>query len=254
VAVTWSTVPRGPAVEDVRAAAARWGFPLYERPRKSGLGPLIGELADAFLVRGGRGWALTDRHGTLTVTPGLAMLRIKRLQIGMDMPDQLVRHGELRPGDVVVDATLGLAQDARVMAHVLGPTGRVWGVESSKVIAALLHEGLKATPLPATSAPLEVMHGQALQVLSGLPTGSVDVVLFDPMFDEAQGASPTFEQLRRFADPRPLDVAAVAEARRVARRWVLMKSGSPHTLEALGFPVLAAAPKASVAWGRLPAW
>jgi hypothetical protein len=33
-----------------------------------------------------------------------------------------------------------------------------------------------------------------------------------------------------------------------------MKSGSAHTLEALGFPVLAAAPKASVAWGRLPPW
>ena len=35
------------------------------------------------------------------------------------------------------------------------------------------------TPLPETSAPLEVVHGQALGVLSGLPTGSVDVVLFD---------------------------------------------------------------------------
>jgi hypothetical protein len=36
-----------------------------------------------------------------------------------------------------------------------------------------------ATPLPETSAPLEVVHGQALGVLSGLPTGSVVVVLFD---------------------------------------------------------------------------
>jgi hypothetical protein len=57
-------------------------------------------------------------------------------------------------------------------------------------------------------------------------------------------------ELRRYADHSPLDPQAVAEARRVARRWVVMKSSDPSVFPGLGLEALIPAAGAHVFWGR----
>jgi 16S rRNA (guanine1516-N2)-methyltransferase len=250
LAVTWSHEPSQAAVSDVHRAAETWRLPLYERPHKSGLRRELGRVATAFLVRGGTGWRLLDAHGEIKVTPGLAMLRLKRLASGSSQSEPLLEHSQLRPGDVVIDATLGLGADARVMARAVGPSGRIVGLESSLPLAALLTEGLTFETRFAGSGPIEVHATRALDFLVRQPSASVDVVFFDPMFDRTLGSSPAFVELRRYADHSPLDPRAVSEARRVARRWVVMKSSDPSVFPGLGLEALIPAAGAHVFWGR----
>ncbi|MDX2010918.1 MAG: class I SAM-dependent methyltransferase [Myxococcaceae bacterium] len=250
LAVTWSHQPSGEVVADTRRVAEAWGLPLYERPHKSGLKQQLGREAAAFLVRGGTGWRLVDVDGELGVSPGLAMLRLKRLDAGSTMAEPILAHAEVRAGDVVIDATVGLGADARVLARAVGAAGRIVGVEASLPLAVLLSEGLRLEPRWPNSAPIEVRHGRALDVLRGLPSASADVVFFDPMFERTLGASPAFVALRRFADHAPFGVDVVDEARRVARRWVLMKSSDPSLFPSLGLEALVPPAGAHVFWGR----
>lgn len=250
LAVTWSAEPSAAWVDDARRVAHEWQLPLYERPRKHGLTRELGVVASVFLVRSGRGWHLVDASGELGVSPGIAMLRLKRLASGSPMPDLLVRLAALTPGEIVIDATLGLGADARVMASAVGPAGKVIGLEASKALAVLMAEGLKLEPPWPNSARLEVHHAAAHGFLKTQPSKSADVVVFDPMFERTKASSPAFAELRRFADMTPLDRETVDEARRVARRLVLMKSSAPEVFPSLGLEPLSPARNAIVFWGR----
>lgn len=253
LAVAVSSPARRSLVDDARRCAERWGLPFYERPRNTGLEPHLGELADAFLVLGGGGWTLTAREGSLRFTPGMAQVRLKRLDAGQGAQDVVVRLMALEPGDTVLDATLGLAADALVCARVVGPSGRVIGVERSFALWALVSEGLARGGLPERCAPIEVRHGDALEVLRALPAASVDCVLFDPMFERPKGSSPAFDLLRRWASHQPLTREALDEARRVARRWVVVKAGryGPE-LRRLGLTAEPTSRSKPIVWARLP--
>lgn len=208
-----------------KAQAAAWGLPWLDRPEKGGLEALLVDQADALLILGGEGWVLRDRHGEVGFSPGLAMVRIKRLVAGRQAEDLLVRLAELTAGDVVVDATMGLAADALVCARAVGESGRVIGVEASLPLFLLVREGLSRMPPFAQSCAIEPRFGRVEQVLAELPDRSVDCVLFDPMFDRPRRSSGSFEVLRRFAVHEPLTAEQLLEARRVARRWVVVKVG-----------------------------
>lgn len=220
LAVTVSSSGGGTLHRDARAAAERWQLPFFERKRNTGLEHEMGAFADAFLVLGGDGWTLRDPTVTLRFTPGMAALRIKRIEAGYTLDDHLVKLTELKAGDSVIDGTMGLGADALVCAHVVGPSGHVLGIESSLPIYALVSEGIK--PLKIS---LEARLGDTHAVLESLPSASVDVVVLDPMFDQPKKSSPHFELLRKFADHRPLELGTLNEARRVSKRWVVVKAG-----------------------------
>ena len=253
LAVTVSGPAKRALVEDARACAARWNLPFYDRPRNTGLEPQLGVIADAFLVLGGDGFCLTAREGSLRFTPGMAQVRLKRLDAGQGAQDVVVRLMELKPGDTVLDATLGLGADALVCARTVGPAGRVIGVERSFALWALVSEGLARGGLPPRCAPIEVRHGDALEVLRAMPAASVDCVLFDPMFERPKKSSPAFDLLRRYASHEPLTREALDEARRVARRWVVVKAGryGPE-LRRLGLTPEPTSRHTAVVWARLP--
>jgi hypothetical protein len=236
-----------------RERAEAWGLPWFERPAQGGLQPLLEGPVRALLVHGGRGWVLRDAEGKVAFSPGMATLRIKRLAHGVQQPDALVRLGELRPGDAVVDATLGLAADALVCAHVVGPGGRVLGVEASRALFLLVSEGLAAAGPSAGSCAVEARHGDAREVLAGMPAGSAEVVLLDAMFERPRAGAPSFEALRRFAVTQPLTPELVAAARRVARRWVVIKTGRyGGELRRLGIAPVVSGRPGPLEWARLP--
>jgi 16S rRNA (guanine1516-N2)-methyltransferase len=231
-------------VAQAEALAARWGLPYFARPYKAPLERLIGSVAEALLVVGGDGLSLWDSAGVLRFTPGMARLRIKQLDAGI-REDALVRLGELAPADHVLDCTLGLAGDALVAAHAVGPSGRVVGVESSLPLAVLIAEA----KLPG----IEVVHGEALAHLRALPDRSFDVVLFDPMFGRPGKSAERFEVLRRFANHGELTPEALEEAKRVARRCVLVK-GSRYSqdFKKLGLVSATSSRSRKILWARVP--
>ena len=251
LAVTVTAKMPGRYLVRAREKALEWGLPFLERPRRTPLEETIGTLADALLVLTGEGWKLHDAEGKIHFSPGLAMLRIKRLGTPAQAEDVLVRLCELKPGDSVFDGTLGLAADALVCARAVGPSGRVLGVEASLPLYALASEGLKSQPFE-DSAPIEVKQGRALEVLRSLESHSVDCVIFDPMFDLPKSSSTSFQMLRRYALHDQLDEVTLAEARRVARRWVVVKSGRyGQELTRLGLTALKLTRFKPVVWARV---
>ena len=231
---------------EAEACAERWGLPLLLRRPKA---PLRGLLVQArvLVVFGENAVSLWDRLGHVLGGPGLAALRLKEIAKGRN-EDPLQRIGEIAPGERVLDATLGFAQDARVAARLVGPGGSVLGIESSLPLAVLADASLRRE-----RSAIEVRHADSAEVLRGLPPASVDVVLFDPMFGRALASQPGFEMLRRLANPSPLRAEVLAEARRVARRAVLVKAARyTPMLRNLGLRHEHASRSAPVVWARVP--
>ena len=135
----------------------------------------------------------------------------------------------LGPGDRLLDCTLGFAAEATLGALLVGAAGQVVGLESVPELAAVTRAGLQTFPMPqpALAAALRrvtVVTADHRDFLPRCAEGAFDVVYFDPFFCERlSGAENSVSPLAHFGDPAPLDVAAVREARRVARRRVVVK-------------------------------
>ena len=226
------TTPADPSSAEAAAAdeaAARHGLAHAARGRR----PLREVAADAgaegLLVLSARGAILWTPEGERTWAPGMGFLRLKRslaaARKGPDRPterDPMLEAAGIRPGDAVLDATLGLGADALVAAGACGPDGRVVACEASAALAAWVAEGLRRLPVEAAGR-VEVRGSDHAALLATLPGGSFDVVLFDPMFRAPSASAPLFALVRACADPRPLAPEALLEARRVACRGVLVK-------------------------------
>lgn len=253
LAVTASSQVDPVLCAQAREHARKWQLPYWDRPRKTGLEGQLGVFADAFLVLGSDGWTLRDADGALRFTPNMAWLRIKRLEAG-HRDDVLLRLCELRTGDEVLDCTLGLGADALVCAHAVGPTGRVVGVEHSLPLWVIASQGLSRFDPGRPSARIEALHADSAALLPTLADRSFDCVLFDPMFEKPRKAAPAFDVLRRYATQAPLDAQMLAHARRVARRWVVVKSARyTPALKRLGLTAEPTSRFSNIVWARVAA-
>ena len=175
--------------------------------------------------------------------PGMSLVRVKRLMNGES--DTVVDVSGARRGDEVLDCTAGLAADAIVFSYAVGSEGRVTAVESEPALWLLVREGLTSyvTPLDEVNAAMRrirLVLGDHLGILRTLPDRSVDIVYFDPMFRKPVERSSAMNPLRAVANHAPLSPEAVEEARRAARRTVVMKEHRDSgEFERLGFRKLA---------------
>ncbi len=251
IAVTVSS-KAGPDLRvQARAQAAKWGVPFFDRPKKRGLARAENPCA-AYLMLRGDGWVLRDASNALRFTPGMAQLRIKRWDDG-DRDDVLITLAQLKPADEVLDCTFGLGADSLVCAHVVGAKGRVLGLEKSFPLAALAQVSVDSVRTPV-SAPILIECADARERLSQLPARSFDVVLFDPMFAKPQTAAPHFDMFRRYACHDALTPQMLEDARRIARRYVLVK-GSRYSddFKKLGIREAPDQRIAKVMWARVAA-
>jgi hypothetical protein len=257
LAVTTPLRPSPAEEADARAAADRHGLPYAPRGRRAAAELLREAGADALLVLSPRAAILVAGGEERRWSPGMGALRAKRLRrADRDDPtsrDPFLDAAGLREGDRVLDCTLGLGADALVAAAAVGPAGRVVGLEASPALAAWVAEGLRRSGDDAASR-VEVRAVDHAEALAALPERSFDVVVFDPMFRHARAEPAGFDVVRRLADPRPLSPSTLARARRVARRWVLVKDGAPGwDLARLGLVPLPSARGAHRYYARVPA-
>lgn len=153
--------------------------------------------------------------------------------------DPMVKACSLQPGTQVLDCTLGMGSDALVAAYF--SQTQVYALESSSIIAAVIRWGMyfysTTSPwLKAALSRIEIITAEHCAYLQTLPSHSVDVVYFDPMFRSPLNHSQPLAPLRPLANARALTVAAVAEAQRVARQRVVLKElRDSGEFERLGF-------------------
>ncbi|XXF76957.1 class I SAM-dependent methyltransferase [Myxococcaceae bacterium GXIMD 01537] len=252
LAVTMSDRDAPELARRARRAAEEAGVPYLERTHKRTLASMLVGSADALIVFEDHAISLVDAQGSLRFSPGMAHLRVKQLDAGVE-EDMLLRIAGLREGERVLDCTLGLGADAQVAARLVGPTGGVTALEKSPALYLLARYGLELLPRHPRASALQVVHADASEYLRTLPSGAFDVVLFDPMFERQRKSSVAFETLRRHADYAPLTRESVAEAQRVARRAVVIK-GSRYSsdFKKLGLRPEPARPNATVLWAKLP--
>jgi hypothetical protein len=260
LAVTTPLRPSPVEEADARAAAARHGLPYAPRGTHGLAAVLAAAGADAALLLSASRAVLAAGGEAHRWSPGMGALRAKRLRARLaggpadpTAHDPFLEAAGLRDGDAVLDCTVGLGADALVAAVAVGPRGRVVGLEASPALAAWVAEGLRRLDDEAT-ARVEIRSGDHEEALAALPERSFDVVVFDPMFRHARAEPAGFDLVRRLADPRPLSPAALARARRVARRWVVVKDGAPGwDLARLELTPLPSARGAHRYYARVPA-
>lgn len=240
ITVTTGLKVRDEYVEQAHVYAEMIGGTYVER-KKRGLGKMQEIYGDPLLVVSER-VKLHIGDEEFFFHPSMANTRIKRLKSGDN--DIVIEYTDARPGDVILDCTLGLGSDSIVFAHVAGETGRVIGVESSPVIAYIVKRGLKEVTVDVKAVNVamrrvEVVCADHLDYLRSLPDKSVDIVYFDPMFRRTVEKSQAMEPMRVLGNDRPVEPAAIEEAKRVARRRVVMKERwYSKEFARLGFQIL----------------
>ena len=189
--------------------------------------------------------------------PGMARVRMQSIRRGRG--DPMVSAMRLQPGDGILDCTLGRASDAIVAAHVVGDAGRVVGLEVSSIIAQLTIHGLatyedNSPRLTAAMRRIEAHQRDYREYLPQADADAFDVVYFDPIFHAAVDGSEQMVALRELGDSSALDSEAVLEARRVARRCVVIKQrcGTP-LWEQLGVDTVIGNPSTRVQYGVIEA-
>ncbi|WP_018133359.1 class I SAM-dependent methyltransferase [Effusibacillus pohliae] len=235
-----TTVPN-PSEAQVRQAM-RLAQELHVRyvPRKTTVRKMRRQLrVDQILVAGER-LTLFVEDQEVFFHPSMALVRVKRMLAGDT--DVLIEKSGLQRGDSVLDCTLGMGADAIVFAHAAGPHGKVVGIERSPVLAVLVREGLctwksDVPEFDQAMRRVQVRTGDHLDSMRALPDQSVDVVYFDPMFRVTVADAHSFQPVRLLSVPDPLSPEAVQEAKRIARKSVVLKERpSSGEFERLGFP------------------
>lgn len=250
--VTTPRRPKSADVDEARREARRLSLPYV--PRRSFSWERLVEETGAEVIlavaHGDRALWLPGMTEPWRFHGGMAVLRIRRLVDRGEM-DPFLLACDVRPGDHFLDCTGGACGDALVAAHAVGEGGHVEVIEASPLLHAVTGHGAAHVRFgePAIDAALSRMHvtlGDHLEVLRTLADRSFDTVYFDPMFRESTKAAPGFDVVRALADPRPLAAEAVAEARRVARRRVVIQDRrTGGELERLGVPELEVMGRAS---------
>ncbi|HCF48673.1 MAG TPA: hypothetical protein DER60_00205 [Syntrophomonas sp.] len=170
--------------------------------------------------------------------PSMAKVRLSAYR-RKDQPDPLIEAARVKPGDLILDCTMGLGADSIVLAYFA--QGQVTALESSPAIAYTIKWGMRLydSRMPWLDEAVHRIKVQAIDhlcYLQSLPDKSFDLVYFDPMFRKPLLKSETLSPIRMLGDSLPLSEQAISEAGRVARKRVLLKerAGSPE-FSRLGF-------------------
>ena len=159
--------------------------------------------------------------------PNSSAFRLKRVARGEE--DPLLAACALQKGNTFLDCTLGIGADSLLAAYAVGDEGKVTGVEADKNVAFIVKTGMQnydTTELPLRDCMrnIEVVHSTALDYLMKQQDNSFDVVYMDPMFEEVIEESTNFEALRYAGKHVTLSDEWVAEAKRVAKKRVVLKA------------------------------
>ncbi len=156
--------------------------------------------------------------------PGLLHTRV---EAGWTHP--LVRAMALAPGDHVLDCTLGLGTDASFLAWLTGVP--VTAVELQPALALMANEGLRDA-----GHAVRVVNADSRTFLASLPDRCFDIVWGDPMFPTGAAVTHSLDLVRHIGCHEPLGLAWLQQARRVARKRVVVRDIANGTLLESMFP------------------
>ena len=221
-----------------KAWAAELQVPYVERYENGSLDAMLQDLQiDALLIAGKKGPQLYSREGMLLYHPGLGKVRWQRV-VQRHENDNFLTAMDIRPGQRVLDCTVGLAADALLASHAVGETGKIIGMEASLPLWFLTSRGVmsyksKFPELVQDLRRIEIIHAEASEYLKTLPENCFDVVYFDPMFRQPVRKSSEMVPIRPLAYSVPLSLSTV-ELALIAAHRVVIKERSVEILQEYG--------------------
>lgn len=201
-----------------RLIASELGIEYKERKKQS-VRKMLGTY-EAVLVLYKDKLILEQRGGqVLFFHPDTAMLRIKS---GRDPLLELLGKEK----QSIIDCTMGLGSDSIVLASA---GHRVTALESSKLVHFIVSRGLQdfdsgLQEVNRAMKSIQTIWTDSLTYLKGQKDKSVDVIYFDPMFSEEIKESQNLSGLSTLADRSRLTEEIVYEAKRVARKKLIIKA------------------------------
>lgn len=103
--------------------------------------------------------------------------------------------GEIKPGETVVDVGSGAGIDSLIAAHMVGPNGRVTGIDMTDAMIAKASSSAKASG----AANVEFVQGQAEDL--PVKAESVDVVISNGVFNLVPGKVAALREMFRVLKP-----------------------------------------------------
>jgi hypothetical protein len=174
--------------------------------------------------------------------PNSASFRIKRLVKGEK--DPFIEAAGLTEGMSLLDCTMGLGSDSIVASFVAGKRGRILAAEGNRYLHFIVKKGLQSwnsekMDMNEPMRRIELLHTTYQELLKKLPENTVDVVYIDPMFEETITESNGIEALRELALYGGLTKDVIQEAKRVAKKRIVLKEHYKSTrFTELGFHVM----------------
>ena len=171
--------------------------------------------------------------------PSLSHLRIKSINNGAG--DRMIEAMNLQNGMSILDCTLGLGTDAIVESFIAGAEGQVTALEINPLLAEVVSYGLQhfndeSAKIITAMRRIKVINTDYADFLKNSADNSFDVIYFDPMFRHSLERSSNLKPLRSIVDHRPVTVDVIKEAKRVARKRVVIKENAKSAeFKRLGF-------------------
>ncbi|NHN30768.1 class I SAM-dependent methyltransferase [Paenibacillus agricola] len=182
--------------------------------------------SDIMLVSRERIEYYQEHQPVLFFHPSTAAIRIKRLINGEH--DPLMELSAIQAGDRILDCTAGLGSDALVYSFATQGNGQVTALESRIIPYLVLKHGLgmyhsEVPGMDEAMRRIEVVQADHYDYLQKQPDNSYDIVYLDPMFRKPIHESSSISAIRFLADPRAVTELTILEARRVAKRVIILK-------------------------------
>lgn len=239
--------------QEAESIAARWGIPCIPRHNHN-LQALLSAYGQV-LVLDSTGLSCHTTAGRLFFHPNMAALRLKEVRAGKE--DKMLAAMALARGDSLLDCTAGLCSDSLVAAWRVGKEGRVTALEESLLIYLVVGYGLsrcrRVKRFSNLAQKIDLRLANFRDYLAAQPDNSYDVVYFDPMFSVPVHRASAMEPLRPLATYSCLEARDIIQARRVARRRVVVKERSFYPFARLGLEQVVGSKQRRVAYGVLTA-
>ncbi|HFI0266979.1 TPA: class I SAM-dependent methyltransferase [Streptococcus suis] len=218
VIVTTSLAMDENLVQKAKNLAEELGLAYCDRQKQAV--KVFQKQADAVLVVYKDRLVIEQKEGQkLFFHPDTAVLRIKS---GRDPLLELLGSDK----QTVLDCTMGLASDSIVLASA---GHQLTALESSQLIHFIVSKGLKEFDsgkevINQAMRSIQTIWTDSLTYLKEQIDKSVDVIYFDPMFSEEIKESQNLSGLSGLADRSRLTEEIVSEAKRVARKKLIIKA------------------------------
>lgn len=256
--VTTSQAPDGRLLAYAKSLADELGAPLIAR-RQMSVTKLMGVSNSSFMLVATehelRLYEKDNLQKPLVYHPSMAFVKLKAMLRGMK--EHIVTLSGCCEGDVVLDCTAGLCSDSLLFSMAVGDSGKVIALESEELLYIVVREGLKhyevnIPPIEQAMRRIELKLANHAQFLASLEDNSVDIVYFDPMFRQPLHESSAIGAIRNLSNTQALSSEVIAEAKRVARKCVLLKEhGMSSEFERLGFTRCQTGQGQRVAYGKI---